>query len=139
MIGVRKWSTQFLPWLSFGPSPYTIRASNWNSSDITDNYLRSGRTQRHVIVYSQWGPRHSRPQPPVLEVPLLDRINFGELFSTSLRSSPFFFLTRIHHCISACIAITAHRKLSSGRFKRPGRLPGTILYNLVYNASPFRL
>jgi hypothetical protein len=112
MIGVRKWSTQFLPWLSFCPSVLLLTQSVLPTGIHPTSQTTTSEVEGLSKTCDRLRPRHSRPQPPVLEVPLLDRMVFGELFSTSLRSSPsFFFLTRIH-CIStsACIAITAHRK-----------------------------
>jgi hypothetical protein len=83
-----------------------------------------------VIVYSRWCSRHSRPQPPVFgsTEPLLDRINFGVLFSTSFVFFTLFFYS--HPSLHKCIAITTVVLSTEIIF--------WILYNIVLFSSSER-
>ena len=84
-------------------------------------------SQRHVVLYSRWRLRHSRSHPPVLEVPLRERINFGELFSTSLAFfTLFFFLTRIHLCISVSPSLSTTNYLLAGSSVQVAQAPSYI-------------
>jgi len=77
---------------------------------------------------------------PPFPASLLDRINFGELFSTSFAFFAlfffFFFFFDSHPSLHHCIDIAVHRNLSSSLFKWSGH-PATILYNLGNNHDSF--